>query len=279
MAADAAQTLGGHSPRLGRSDALRHFHGTLDPHPCSAVAVEQGIRHAISPRSSGWARTRSISRTADQTIIAWFWNDEAGTCTPPGHWNQIAQEVALARKTTLPENARLFALLNIALADAAIVCWEGKYRFKLWRPITAIRHADDADDERRLPIRAGLPLLTTPAFPVLRLGTQHVLGAGAAVLEGFFGTDEIAFTIGSDGYPGMQREFTGFWQAAEEAGRSRIYGGIHYECDNREGTDCRQGNCSRGPSHPAPAHRRAGQSLAEPARRRHPHPNDECDHE
>ena len=211
-----------------------------------AVDKSKAIRATAPPslRSKEFARDlaevkrlgnkRSISRTADQTIIAWFWNDEAGTCTPPGHWNQIAQEVAQSRKTTLPENARLFALLNVALADAGILCWESKYRYKLWRPVTAIRSADELDADT-VADRDWLPLLTTPAFPSYVSGHSTFSGAAAGILEGFFNTDEIAFSIGADGYDGMKRDFTGFWQAAQEAGRSRIYGGIHYECDNREG--------------------------------------------
>ena len=200
--------------------------------PPPSLRSKEYVRDLLEVKRLG--NQRSVSRTAEQTIIAWFWNDEAGTCTPPGHWNQIAQEVALERKTTLPENARLFALLNVALADAAIVCWDCKYRHKLWRPVTAIRAADEVDDNEYTD-RDWLPLLTTPAFPSYVSGHSTFSGAAAGILEGFFGTDEIAFTIGSDGYTGMQREFTGFWQAAQEAGRSRIYGGIHYECDNREG--------------------------------------------
>src|SRR5262249_55581062 len=65
----------------------------------------------------------SWHRSADQPLIALFWDAGAGTCTPPGHWNLIAREAALAEGNSLPENARLFALLNMALADAAIVCW------------------------------------------------------------------------------------------------------------------------------------------------------------
>ena len=81
----------------------------------------------------------SATRTADQTQIARFWADGAGTITPPGHWNQIAQTVAQSSSLSLVEEARLFALLNIAEADAAILCWDTKYSSNFWRPITAIR--------------------------------------------------------------------------------------------------------------------------------------------
>src|SRR4030095_16372076 len=82
------------------------------------------------------------TRTPDQSQIALFWADAAGTETPPGHWNSIAQNVARQSGNTLEQNARLFALLNIAMADAAIAAWDAKYVFDNWRPVTAIRNGD-----------------------------------------------------------------------------------------------------------------------------------------
>jgi hypothetical protein len=177
----------------------------------------------------------SHKRTAEQSIIAWFWEDGAGTCTPPGHWNLIAREIALDRGLSLPENARLFALLNIALADAGIVCWDCKFRYRLWRPITAIRSADRTSNLDTKADARWLPLLQTPPFPSYVSGHSTFSGAAATILARFFGSDEIKCTIDTDGIPGTQRTFKGFWAAALEAGKSRIYGGIHYECDNREG--------------------------------------------
>jgi hypothetical protein len=179
----------------------------------------------------------SLNRTADQSIIAWFWDDGAGTCTPPGHWNQIAQEASLSQDNplTLAENARLFALLNIALADAGIVCWDCKYHFRLWRPVTAIREADrDGNPDTHRDARWE-SLLITPPFPSYTSGHSTFSGAASTILAKFFGTDAVAFTVESDGIPGTRRSYRGFGHAAREAGLSRIYGGIHYECDNREG--------------------------------------------
>jgi hypothetical protein len=177
----------------------------------------------------------STKRTAEQSIIAWFWDDGAGTCTPPGHWNLIAREAALDHGNSLPENARLFALLNIALADAGIVCWDAKFRYRYWRPITAIRSADRTSNLDTKPDVRWLPLLNTPPFPSYTSGHSTFSGAGATVLAKFFGADDLEFTVGTDGIPGTQRSYKGFWAAAQEAGKSRVYGGIHYECDNREG--------------------------------------------
>ena len=84
------------------------------------------------------------TRTEDQTEIALFWADGAGTETPPGHWNSIAQ-ISPPRGNTLEENARLFALLNIAMADAAICAWDAKYTFHFWRPVTAINFAEPTE--------------------------------------------------------------------------------------------------------------------------------------
>jgi membrane-associated phospholipid phosphatase len=176
----------------------------------------------------------SLVRTPDQTTIAHFWADGEGTVTPPGHWNRIARSVALSRGTSLAENARLFALLNIALADVGIACWDCKYRFNLWRPIDAIREASTGAD------RSWKSLLVTPPFPSYTSGHSSFSGAGAAVLASFFGNDALAFTSDSDGLPGVTRSYNSFWAAAQEAGRSRIYGGIHYEFDNSAGLSAGQ---------------------------------------
>src|SRR5262249_54444916 len=91
---------------------------------------------------------RSAIRTVDQTDIAGFWDDGAGSATPPGHWNEIARTVAQARGTTTRENARLFALLNLALADAGIACWDCKFIYNFWRPVHAIRDAGSDGNPR-----------------------------------------------------------------------------------------------------------------------------------
>jgi hypothetical protein len=177
----------------------------------------------------------SLVRTPEQTTIAYFWADGDGTVTPPGHWNRIAEDVAVARGTSLTENARLFALLNIALADAAICCWDCKYHHSFWRPVTAIHRAAEVGNPGSVADPNWSPLLPTPPFPSYTSGHSSFSGAAAAALACFFGSDRVSFTSRSDSLPGGARSYASFWSAAEEAGRSRIYGGIHYEFDNREG--------------------------------------------
>ena len=177
----------------------------------------------------------STTRTTDQTAIAQFWANGPGTSAPPGHWNVIAQTVAENRHTSLEENARLFALLNIALADAAIVSWDAKYEFDMWRPVTAIQQADTDNNSKTVAIAGWTPLLVTPPFPTYTSGHSTFSGAGAAVLKAFFKTDKIRFVVPSETSGIADRSFTSFTQAADESGISRIYAGIHFNFDNTAG--------------------------------------------
>jgi hypothetical protein len=89
-------------------------------------------------------RIDSTTRTADQTQIALFWKDALGTAYAFGHWNKIAEGVSVDQGLDLVDNTRLFALLNIATADALIACWDGKYTYNFWRPVTANRFPGDS---------------------------------------------------------------------------------------------------------------------------------------
>ena len=167
------------------------------------------------------------TRTEDQTEIALFWADGAGTETPPGHWNSIAQIIADARGNTLEENARLFALLNIAMADAAICSWDAKYTFDFWRPVTAIAFAE--------PQLNWMSFIVTPPFPDYVSGHSTISAAAATVLPLFYDTEDLPFTTGSDFLPGVYRSFSTCFDAAEEAALSRIYGGIHFRTASADG--------------------------------------------
>jgi len=180
-------------------------------------------------------RINSTFRTADQTQIALFWADGAGTTTPPGHWLLIAQGVSQTNHLTLQQNARLFALLSITAADAAITSWDNKYYYNCWRPITGIQHADLDGNPQTAADTAWQPLLATPPFPAYSSAHSTFSAAEAKILELFFATDAMAFTTTSDGVPGVQRSFTTFSQAAAEAGQSGIYGGTNWQFDNQVG--------------------------------------------
>lgn len=177
----------------------------------------------------------STTRTADQTEIAFFWADGGGTATPPGHWFQIARDISNQRGLTLIENARLFALMGMAVCDAGICAWDNKYFYGDWRPITAIRAADSDGNDDTEADAAWEPLISTPPFPSYTSGHSTFSGAGSKILSLFLESDEISFSTTSDDFPGVTRSFTRLSQAANEGGRSRIYGGIHWEYDNQDG--------------------------------------------
>jgi hypothetical protein len=167
-------------------------------------------------------------RTADQTELALFWNGNT-----PGYWNRIARATSIERNMTLSENARLFALLNAAMADAAIACWEAKYYYVFWRPITAIVLADldgnpatDADPAW-IPLLQTVPPGITPNFPEYPSGHSTVSAAAARILAATFG-DKTPFSVDSEKLPGVIRSFPSFSQSVLEINDARVFGGIHF---------------------------------------------------
>jgi hypothetical protein len=164
----------------------------------------------------------SAARSADQTLFSVFWNGNT-----PGFWNRTAVQVAEARDLSLLEKAHVLAAMNIAMADAIICCWEAKYTYVFWRPITAIPLADlDGNDDTSAD-PAWTPLLITPNHPEYPSGHSSASGASAEVLAAFFG-DNTAFSVTSELTPGVTRYFTSFSGAVDEVRDARVFGGIHF---------------------------------------------------
>lgn len=179
--------------------------------------------------------TVSTVRTADQTALAHFWSDLAGTFDPPGHWNQIAEIAAMAHHSNLMESARSLALVDMALADAGIEAWGAKYTYDTARPVTVIRGGLGGINPLVVADPTWTPLWSTPAFPSYISGHSSFSAAAAAVLDATYGTG-FAFTDPGDPSLGLApRHFASFDAAAQEAGISRIDGGIHFESDNLAG--------------------------------------------
>jgi hypothetical protein len=157
----------------------------------------------------------STTRTAEQSEIARYWYENSTQ-----GWNRVTREVASARGLDRWENARLFALVHVAMADGFIGGFEAKYHYNYWRPASAIRANGGA---------AWLSELWTPPVPD-HPSTHTVLGAAAAaVLTRYFGTDYVSFKMTSGApYADITREFWGFSQAARENGASRVFAGIHF---------------------------------------------------
>jgi membrane-associated phospholipid phosphatase len=155
---------------------------------------------------SGLAEVHDISssRTPEQTRIVLYWADGAGTVTPPGHWNQIADSLITNARLNEEDATRTLAALNAALLDAGIACWDAKYHYWMIRPSQA--------DPRIV------PAVSLPNFPSYVSGHSTFSAAAAMVLGAVFPTQAASLT-----------------SRANEAAMSRLYGGIHYRFDNDRG--------------------------------------------
>ncbi|WP_193743237.1 PEPxxWA-CTERM sorting domain-containing protein [Sandarakinorhabdus sp. AAP62] len=172
----------------------------------------------------------STCGTAEQQLIAQFWADGGGTFTPPGHWIDITNGL-IGGLSTL-EAARVSSLVGLSVADAGITAWQDKYQYDLFRPVTAINTCTLAvcgvDGEP-----GWTPFLSTPNFPTYVSGHSSFSGGAAGALTSIFGNN-VSFCTPADPASGVvgNRCFTSLRGAADEAGISRIYGGIHFEFDN-----------------------------------------------
>jgi hypothetical protein len=178
----------------------------------------------------------STVRTADQTQVGLLWRLPL---TNQQVWNRIAQDVAEGRGLSLTEDARLFALLDMAMNDGLETSFGAKYYYALWRPVTAIR---DPRSDQLNPDTQSDPTWTTlhpttPSYPTYSGNAATIGAACATVLAGVLGTNDVPFQVHWDsyGFPGVTRSYTGFWAAADEEARSRVYGGIHFSFDNAAG--------------------------------------------
>jgi hypothetical protein len=171
----------------------------------------------------------SASRSSEQTEVALFW-----ALNTPLAWNRVAAQLSAARGLSLTENAHLFAVLNVTLADAIIACWDSKYRYIFWRPVTAIR-AGAALGDPNSDWRPLLDSLTgTPAHPEYPSAHSTYSGAAAFILAAAFG-ENTAFSLTSEIRPST-RSYTSFSEAIAEIADARVFGGIHLR------SSCARGN-------------------------------------
>ena len=186
----------------------------------------------------------STSRTADQTQAAIFWQDSG-----PAIWNRVFRALAASRDLDIVDSARLLAMTNLAAADGSIGCWNDKYYWNSWRPITAIREAGADGNPATTPDPTWLPLfnptvsvsgppLVTPGFPDHPSGHTCISGATVHALKAFFATDKVPFTAHSNKCspaPCPPRSFDRFSRALKEIINARVWSGIHFRTADVQG--------------------------------------------
>lgn len=191
----------------------------------------------------------SVTRTPEQTEIAFFWaNDLDGTYKPPGQLFDITKKVSEQKGLSLVENARLFALVALGMADAGICAWDAKYdtSLDLWRPESAVHFAKSDGNPATPENKRWKPLSKNPAtgqhfsppFPAYVSGHATFGAVHAAIMRRYFGTDNVTFTATTEdpNLPaGVERSFNSFTEAARENARSRVYLGVHFQWDGDHG--------------------------------------------
>ena len=169
----------------------------------------------------------STSRTQEQTEIGYFWSDNT-----PLQWHRTLRSVATAYVDDIGDSARLFALASFATADSIMTCWDTKIHYNYWRPVTAIHEAAADGNPATEPDLEWKPLLNTPNYPDYSSGANTVTAAMTRVMELFFGTDEMTFTVTSNSAnlasDKRARTFSRFSAAADEVVEARIYLGYHF---------------------------------------------------
>ena len=205
----------------GVTPFVLHRAAQFRPEPPPDPASRSSLTAVREVESLG--RDTSTTRTADQTAAARFWSAPIWN-----YWNEIAQSAALAHHTGLVRTARLFADLDLTLADSTIAFYDAKYHDHVWRPITAIREAPVGGDP------SWTPLATTPADPSYPGAHSVISSAASTVLTSYFGErNEVVVT--SEVLPGVVRSFGSYHDAAIEAGLSRIFAGLHTRLDHDSG--------------------------------------------
>jgi hypothetical protein len=231
-AVEPAWWLGGVTPFVIPSATAFRSEG---PNPLTSRAYARDFNEVKRIGAFG-----STARTDDQTTAAIFWQAQ-----PLALYGGVVRDLSARYGLTTAQNARLFAMVTLGTADAAIACWNDKYERKFWRPIDAIRLADTdgnpatkADPDWRPlfdPATPTTPPLATPNFPEHPSGHGCVTAAAVGALQHFFGTDRIAFDVSGPRFPGRPRHFERFSQLLKEIIDARVWGGIHFRTADTQG--------------------------------------------
>jgi hypothetical protein len=206
---------------LNRADQFR-------PQPPPPMASQQYVREYNEVKAAG----KSTAHPNANTEVARFWSVNF-----VAQWNEAARGMAVSEDLDTGKSARLFALLNLAAADAAIAVWDSKFHYNFWRPSTAIQEGALDGNPRTDGDAAWAPLLGNPPYPDYVSGANGLTGAFTGMLQDFFGTDQLNYSVRTTSpfVLDNERDYTSFSQAAQEVVDARIYLGIHFRSADEEG--------------------------------------------
>ena len=202
------------------------------PGPPPAVTSVEYAQDFKQAKALGGAE--SAERTPEQALSALWWSNDENSYTRVGQWSDIADRLLADQGRSPLESAYLLTELNVGLADAITACWDTKYTYDAWRPITAIREAGRDGNPATRADPDWTPLLPiTPDHPEYVSGHSVIGGLATKVMTGFFGP--IPFSATSETLPDVVLHFDNFAQAAQSEADSRIYGGVHFAYSTEAG--------------------------------------------
>jgi hypothetical protein len=175
----------------------------------------------------------SLDRPQDRADAARFY----AAVSPVGIWNPVARQLSAADRTSLSENARALALLNMAMSDAAVATFENKYRYVSWRPETAIHLGDTDGNPRTNPDPSFAPFIVTPCFPSYPSAHAALSNAAREVLEHLYTSRLHSFVLSTPALPGLELTYNSLKQITDDIDDARVYGGIHFRFDQEGGAD------------------------------------------
>jgi hypothetical protein len=173
----------------------------------------------------------STLRPQDRTDVALFYAVTSGTML----WNQAARQIAADRGTSLSENARALALVNMAISDGAVASFETKYHYNYWRPETAIRAGDADGNAKTAEDPAFVPFIATPCFPSYPSAHASTGSAARVMLELLFGAANHPVTLSNPAVPNVTLTYSILRKITDDIDDARVYGGIHFRFDQEEG--------------------------------------------
>lgn len=230
-------TLGSWEPTSTQLTPLQPYWGNVRafvPGSIASANPAPPIAFSAEKTSAFYAQAFAVydsfkKQTTEEKKIALYWADGGGTITPPGHSIAIAGQLITEKNEKLDRAAEMYVRVGMAVADAFICCWKVKYKYNVLRPVTYIQKYIDP---------AWKPTIATPPFPEYTSGHSSQAGAVAYTLMSIYGK-ELPFTDKThekrNDIDGAPRSYASFMEMAEEAAKSRLYGGIHFPMGNTEG--------------------------------------------